>query len=679
MKKTCFLIVFAFSFNVLNAQNTKEINLNEVTVNASRIVNKANGMIIIPTESQRKAATNGYSMLGKLGLPYIRIDETKLSITALGNQGDVQIRINNVIATKEDMLAVNPGNIISIDFIDKPGVRYGEGIAYVINIITRRDESGYTVGADMTQSLTVRNGNYSGYAKINHKNSELGVTYNLSYIDFRGNMYDEKAQYTLNDGSNYIISRNDIDSRSRNIEHTFELKYNLADSASYVFQTSLSANFNHTPGDYNKRLINDNGNEYISETRNKENLKSPVADIYFFHKLGNHQSITANFVGTAISTSDYNYNDEGSPYEYTTSGNTWSMMSEAIYEDVLNPVMVSAGIRNNIKYTKNKYSGSVESTNRMHNYGTYVFGELKGHWNKFGYVAGFGISNQRYCQGESNYNYWLLRPKATISYSLNKNLVMNYSFEIYEHISKIAMISDTKIRENSREWTVGNSNLQPNRVTTNTLRLSYSRGRFNSITDIEYRLNTNPNLAYYTRTGDDQFLYTQKNQHAINMLILQNSTRYDIIQNVISLSAYAGVYRFFNYGENYTHMLTSYNMGGRIQFYFGAFTITANADNGWKFMEGETWNKDAGTTDIACSYHIGNCDLSIYLQHPFQNNPKINHAELVDKYIKKSMIMHSNDNGNMVTINFAWKLSHGKRFHDIQRKMKNKDTQTGIL
>ena len=129
MKKTCILIMFAFSFNVLNAQNTKEINLNEVTVNASRIVNKANGMIIIPTESQRKAATNGYSMLGKLGLPYIRIDEARHSITALGNQGDVQIRINNVIATKEDMLAINSESIKRIDFIDKPGVRYGEGIA----------------------------------------------------------------------------------------------------------------------------------------------------------------------------------------------------------------------------------------------------------------------------------------------------------------------------------------------------------------------------------------------------------------------------------------------------------------------------------------------------------------------------------------------------------------------
>ena len=679
MKKTCFLIMFAFSFNILNAQNTKEINLNEVTVNASRIVNKANGMIIIPTESQRKAATNGYSMLGKIGLPYIRIDETKHSITALGNQGDVQIRINNVIAAKEDMLAVNPVDIISIDFIDKPGVRYGEGVAYVINIITRRDESGYTVGTDMTQSLTARSGNYSGYAKINHKNSELGLTYNLSYNDFRGNIYDEKAQYTLNDGSNYIISRDDIDSRSRNIEHTFELKYNLADSASYVFQTSLSANFNHAPGDYNKRLITDNVNEYISETRNNGNVKSPALDIYFFHKLGNHQNVTANFVGTAISANEYNYNDEGSPYEYTTNGNTWSMMSEAIYENILNPVTVSAGIRNNIKYTKNKYGGSVDTTNRMHNYGTYIFGELRGHWDKLGYVGGFGISNQRYNQGKNGYNYWLMRPKATISYSLNKNLVMNYSFEIYEHISKIAMISDTKIRENSREWTVGNSNLEPNRVSTHTLRLAYSTKGFNSKTDIEYRLNSNPNLAYYTRTEDDQFLYTQKNQHAINMLILQNSTKYDIIQNVMSLSAYAGVYRFFNYGENYTHLLTSYNMGGSLQVYLGAFTITANADNGWKFMEGETWNKDASTTDITCSYHIGNCDLSIDLQHPFQNNPKVNHAELVNQYINKSMIMHSRDNGNMISINFAWKLCKGKRFQDIQQKLHNKDTQTGIL
>ena len=111
MKKAYILVMFAFTFNVLNAQNTKEVNLNQVTINAPRIVNKADGMILIPTDSQRKAATNGYSMLGKLGLPYIRIDETKHSITALGNQGDVQIRINNVIATKEDMLAINSESI----------------------------------------------------------------------------------------------------------------------------------------------------------------------------------------------------------------------------------------------------------------------------------------------------------------------------------------------------------------------------------------------------------------------------------------------------------------------------------------------------------------------------------------------------------------------------------------
>lgn len=111
----------------------------------------------------------------------------------------------------------------------------------------------------------------------------------------------------------------------------------------------------------------------------------------------------------------------------------------------------------------------------------------------------------------------------------------------------------------------------------------------------------------------------------------------------------------------------------------GAFTITANADTGWKFMEGETWNKDGSTTDISCSYRLGNCNFSIYLQHPFENNPKINHAELVDQYIKKSMIMHSRDNGNMITLNFAWKLNHGKRFQNIQRKIQNKDTQTGIL
>jgi hypothetical protein len=186
-------------------------------------------------------------------------------------------------------------------------------------------------------------------------------------------------------------------------------------------------------------------------------------------------------------------------------------------------------------------------------------------------------------------------------------------------------------------------------------------------------------MASYTRTADDQFYYTQKNQHGVNMLFLRNSSTYDILPEKLSVSVNGGIFRFFNRGDNYSHYLTAYSYGGSLQAYLGKWTLTFNADNGWKFMEGETWDRQGSATYLTCSYHLGNCDISLYWQHPFENNPKLNYAELVNKNIRKKMVMYGTDYGNGLTIGFSWRLNRGRKYRDIQKKLKNSDTQTGIL
>ena len=64
---------------------------------------------------------------------------------------------------------------------------------------------------------------------------------------------------------------------------------------------------------------------------------SPTLDLYFFHQLGNHQSITANVVGSSIYTDKRGYNGEEGDYAYEVNGRTWSLESEAIYENKLKP------------------------------------------------------------------------------------------------------------------------------------------------------------------------------------------------------------------------------------------------------------------------------------------------------------------------------------------------------
>lgn len=662
------------------SQQEKEMHLNEVTVEAAKVINKPNGKLIIPSDAEKQAANNGYSLLSKMPLPSVEVDAVSHIISSSNNRGEVQVRINGAICNKEDMLAIDPKIIKSIDFINNPRVRYGKDIAYVINIKTRRADEGYSLGTDITNTLTAWNGDNTVYTKWNHKNSELGITYNFNYRDFKGSRCIELADYLLNDGSHYIVNRDDVSRRNRNFGNQLELKYNLADFDSYVFQTTLTTDFEHDPGSYINRLFSESRYQpLLTHQRSNDKSNAPTLDLYFFHKLGKHQSFTANMVATSILTNMYNFNSEGDAYSYSVDGKTYSLTSEAIYENRLKPFMLSMGFRHRLKYTSNEYKGDVNSLNNMHNQSLYLFGELKGCWQNLSFSSGFGVSNERYRQATDKFSYWLFRPKATLDYALSDALSLRYVFEISQHISQIAMVSDTRIRTNSLEWTVGNPNLKPNSVIENDFSINFSKPRIQSDIDLYYKVNPNCNMASYSRTEEDKFMFTQKLQKGVSMLMISHYLNYYLIPDKLSFSYEMGIYRFFNYGDDYTHYLTSYDLGGSLKAYLGKWTIEARAYSGFRFMEGETRNHQAATSTLSCSYRIANCNLSLYWQQPFQANPRINKAEVVNSLVHKQLSLYSSDKGNRISLNFSWKFNQGKQYRKINRKLHNKDNQTGIL
>ena len=67
----------------------------------------------------------------------------------------------------------------------------------------------------------------------------------------------------------------------------FEIKYSLADSATYVFQANLSVGGGNTPGNYADFVYRDGTIEKSFRTINVSSDFSPTLDLYFFHQLGN--------------------------------------------------------------------------------------------------------------------------------------------------------------------------------------------------------------------------------------------------------------------------------------------------------------------------------------------------------------------------------------------------------
>ena len=662
------------------AQNVdKSITLDEVTVRASKVVNKPDGMVIYPTDSQRQASTNGYSFLEKLTLPNLRIDNISHTISAIDNRGGVQLRINGIIVDKTEMTALDPKDILRVDFIDKPGVRYGESLAYVINIITRRNDSGYSIGTDITSAITTIQGDGMVYGKWNKGKSEWSVSYDINGSKSKGSKTMQTANYTLTDGSIYTIERNDVETLRKYISHNAKLTYNWADSTATIFQTSLSGALNKTPDNYSIKEIIDGNHSYKATSRDGSKDLSPVLDIYFFRQLTPKQSIIANAVGTFISTKTNSFYDEGTPYIYNVDGKSASLLSEMIYENRLKPFTLSAGLNYRYKHTRNDYTGDATAKTRMNDNKLYAFGEIKGSIKQFQYSLGTGVSYIHYTQNEHTYNFWTYRPKLTLTYNPSNELQISYTFQMQERTSRIAMTSDAVIRTNSMEWTVGNPDLKPSRDMEHRLLVSYNTNRLQSFIEGYYKQCRRPNMAHYERTDDNRFIYTQINQKEIDVLDITAYAGYWILPEKLQVAANGGMYRCFNFGYDYTHCYTRWFYVGSITAYLGKFYLRGYIDNGTRFLEGESKSCNGAYSALQASYNLKNWQFSLTWANPLCSNYKSFENELLNRNLYKHSIGYYKDSGNCISLNIVWRLNRGRNHQSAEKRINLKDTDNGIM
>lgn len=113
-------------------------SLNGVSVTASAQRGKVDRKIVYPSERQAKVSANGVELLQQLMLPRLQVDPINNTIKVPGD-GEVQLRINGVKVTVQEIRALRPDEIIRVEYHDNPGLRYGNA-EIVLDYIVRRPE-----------------------------------------------------------------------------------------------------------------------------------------------------------------------------------------------------------------------------------------------------------------------------------------------------------------------------------------------------------------------------------------------------------------------------------------------------------------------------------------------------------------------------------------------------------
>ena len=702
-----FLIPFVAAYTA-DAQNAAEgkdggkavsdsITLKEVVVESSRTVDKGDALRLMPSDAQKTASTTGYGLLARLALPNVTVDEVAKEITVPPSLGLLQVRINDVVADRHDLVSLNPKSVRYVDFIRNPGVRYGQGVNFVINIVTERAGHGYTVGTELMQTLTAMRSSGDVFAKVNRGKGELGVNYSFGYVDMKEQEYEETADYLMPDNTVFTIGRRDDNWRTKSISHDLQLQYVLADSARYTLQATLGGALSRVPKDTKTRTETYGGADETFMIGSTDDTKQATADLYFNYNLARRQTLTANATGSCAQ-SDYSYAYGGaSPYAYTSASKARSLFAEAIYENRLRPFTLSAGVTFNHNNTEITYRGDASAANDITTQSLYAFAQVKGWLASLSYTAGAGVSYLRYRQGGQGYHYWLCRPELQLSWSPWRLFRLDYNLSVRQEAPRLAYLGDAVVRNNRLEFTVGNPGIHPNRVVEQTLTASLQLPSFYTSVSTHYRSHLNTwmqkvervqqasdeqtsrQAVYGDITNNVYFLFSRANQRRISMFYVDNYTRYDLLPDKLSLTFWGGLYRCFNYGDDYTHHFSAFNWGAGANAYLGRLSLSAHVDNGWSFLEGETRNRQAYAYYLTASYRLGNLTLSLYWQHCFQNKVRTNEAELLNRYVHKTQRMFSGDMGNMVSLSLSWRITRGRERKHPERNAVRRNADTGII
>ncbi len=234
-------------------------HLKGVTVNAARVVEMVDRQIVFPTKEQVKMASNGYDLLDNMHLPTIIVNWAERKVLSLKG-GGVQIRINDVKASMQDVLALQPDEVTKVEFINVPGVRYGDAnLDAVINYQVRRRYAGYVGGLSTMQGTKTGFNNSSAYFKYNVKKSEFSVNYDFSYRSVKERSYESIGTYHLPTGETLHRNYLGYDSPFLYTSNNVQLGYNLSEPDKYTLNVRLNFNNYNSPVRGTNQLYQESG------------------------------------------------------------------------------------------------------------------------------------------------------------------------------------------------------------------------------------------------------------------------------------------------------------------------------------------------------------------------------------------------------------------------------------
>ena len=702
--------------------NEVSTELGEVVVEGDAVIQKVDRQILLPNKEQLGASSDGMSLLQNLQIPRIVVNPADNTVKTLANQ-DVQLRINGIEASNSEVMAINPKDVIRIEYHDQPGVRFN-GAAAVINYIVRHRDTGGNLMLNASNGVTMPGwGEYHLSGKVNCGKSSFSLLTHYSPRDI---------YWTRTNAETYNFSTGTIENREVGEPTRFKmnpvnigLTYNWTNGEKNMLQIALRDFMNFTPHsktNRDSRLYQATDSFTIHDHESTQSI-SPSLDIYYEHNLPDDNHLYFDVVGTYINSSNDRRFEQtplgetdslnGAPENFNfwgeeearqphllqsnlivdrrlrrtdvlsrVRGNKYSLIGEAIYEKDWENIALTVGVRHNQQWVENTYLGSADATVNMTTAETYAFAEVQQRVKQFSYAVGIGAMHTYIEQAGQKQSNWIARPQLTLSYDFGKGVFWKYKGYVSGYQPSLSAMSDVAQQIDKYQIRQGNPNLKPVMFVANEMQLSWQSKHVNLNLWANYSYDHKPIMDETFEQlidGQSYAVRTYANHRGFHRLQVAPSVQVRLLNNslIFTVAPFANYY--VSLGNSYTHK--HFNPGVRASImgmykgwqFFGE--VTTRSNNLW----GETLEYGEFYHHIGLGYNADKWGFRAMLMNPFSVKGYSIETKDLSALAPNTQHAEMRDFRQMLILNFHCNLDFGTQRRDSGKRINNEDKENGIL
>lgn len=654
--------------------------LDEVVVEAPKVVRKADMDLFFPSKSAVDASKTGVQLLRNLMIPTMSVNDVLGTVTSRGKP--VQLRINGREASIAEIRNLLPETIKRVEWIENPGLKYN-GAETVVNFIVINPTLGGSLMAGAMPSLKSSWGVYNGSLKLNNGRSQWGLSSNFKLTNKIKSHREYNEIFTYPDGSTLTRIETPIDGYVDNSFLSVQADYSYIKPDTTVFWMALHAYKQYPEVTFIKsRMHMSTGADYVllrDYTSNKG--FTPSVRAYFEQHFKHNQVIAIDFSASLYNgRSAHDYTEEVAETGMSLTDVNTSIRDcnqayglEANYIKRWKKSRLTAGAQYKMNRNRSVYENLNDAVFHQTQDRVYFFSEYFQSINRLTLTAGIGAqyTSFHFRETDKGNSTWNLRPQFTATYRFNNGSGLRLNFTSWQSAPSLMETNITPQQIDGFQWRVGNPDLKTSSSYMISFGYNFTLPRVMGAFGI--RAFTSPNaITPYMEWRGDRLVTSYENSKGLENLTFYLSPQIDIIPGWLSVNGTIQYKAERMRGRNYKWY--NHNWSGDVtgMLYHWGFSLIVQYEKAACDLWGEKLSWGESISLVALSYNWKNWEFTGGMFCPFSKYDQ--GSKSLNKYNLNENHMRIEEIALMPFLQIRYNLHWGKQKNGA-RKLINSEVE----